>query len=359
LSIACRRVALVPLIAFGLLAPIAVLQLPVAEAWQAARGRRVAVYVTNEISGDMSVIDAASQKVVATVPLGKRPRGLNPSPDGRFMYVALSGSPVGGPNVDESKLPPPDRQADGIGQLDTLRNRLVRVLKGGTDPEQVAVGANGRFLYVANEDAAQVSVLDAASAKIVRTVSVGGEPEGIALHPSGRFVYATSENEGTVHVIDTTSHREVARVKVGARPRSIGFLPDGSRAYISLENDAGIAVMDAAQHTFQQTITLGDKTVRPMGIAVHPAGREVYVTTGWYGHLFVIEPVRNVSVGSVSVGTRPWGVAVTPDGKWLFTANGQSNDVSIVDVATRRLVKKIPVGTRPWGVAIVGPAKGK
>src|SRR5689334_13829872 len=73
------------------------------------------IYVTNENSGDLSVIDSATNEVIATVPLGKRPRGIHASPDGKAVYVALSGSPIGGPNVDESKLPPPDKKADGIG----------------------------------------------------------------------------------------------------------------------------------------------------------------------------------------------------------------------------------------------------
>src|SRR4029434_2961131 len=86
------------------------------------------VYVTNEASGDISVIDAAAQAVVATVMVGKRPRGIKVSPDGRYLYVALSGSPSAPPGVDESKLPPPDRSADGIGEVDTGTNRLTRVI---------------------------------------------------------------------------------------------------------------------------------------------------------------------------------------------------------------------------------------
>ena len=55
------------------------------------------LYVTNEVSGDLSVVDVANQKVIATIKLGKRPRGLRPSPDGSLLYVALSGSPIAGP----------------------------------------------------------------------------------------------------------------------------------------------------------------------------------------------------------------------------------------------------------------------
>ncbi len=72
------------------------------------------LFVTNERSGDLSVIDLASRRVVATVPLGKRPRGIRVSPDRTTLYVALSGSPIAPPGVDEKGLPPPDRSADGI-----------------------------------------------------------------------------------------------------------------------------------------------------------------------------------------------------------------------------------------------------
>src|SRR5687768_10642616 len=76
------------------------------------------LYVTNENSGHLGVIDTATRKVVATIRLGKRPRGIKVSPDGRTLYVALSGSPIAPPGTDESKLPPPDRSADGIGVVD-------------------------------------------------------------------------------------------------------------------------------------------------------------------------------------------------------------------------------------------------
>src|SRR5262245_24772097 len=75
------------------------------------------VYVTNETGGNLSIIDAGTGTVVATVPLGKRPRGIVASPDRSLLYVALSGSPIGGPNVDESKLPSAGRRVDGMSEI--------------------------------------------------------------------------------------------------------------------------------------------------------------------------------------------------------------------------------------------------
>ena len=105
---------------------------PVPEAAKApAESTAFKLYVTNEVSGDMTIIDSADYHVIATVPLGKRPRGIHPSPDRKTIYVALSGSPIAGPGVDESTLPPPDKSADGIGVFDVAQRKIVRVLKAG------------------------------------------------------------------------------------------------------------------------------------------------------------------------------------------------------------------------------------
>src|SRR5438552_553985 len=84
------------------------------------------IYVTNEVSGDLSIIDSGNWNTLATVPLGKRPRGIHPSPDGKTLYIALSGTPIAGADVDESTLPPPDKRADGIGVFDVAQQKIVR-----------------------------------------------------------------------------------------------------------------------------------------------------------------------------------------------------------------------------------------
>src|SRR6267154_3171712 len=89
------------------------------------------IFVTNEVGGDLTIIDSGNYNVLATIPLGKRPRGIHASPDHKTIYVALSGSPIGGPNVDESTLPPADHSFDGIGVFDVAQNKVVRVIKGG------------------------------------------------------------------------------------------------------------------------------------------------------------------------------------------------------------------------------------
>lgn len=314
---------------------------------------RYGIYVTNEVSGDLTVIDPATHASIATVPLGKRPRGIRASPDGRHLYIALSGSPIAPPGVDESNLPPPDRAADGIGVFDTRELRLLTVLKGPSDPEQTSLSRDGTRLYIANEDKGTASVLEVASGRTVAELEVGGEPEGVTTSPDGRFVYVTSEEANQVSVIDTATNRLVKRFAVGPRPRDSAFSPDSTRAYVTSENGGAVSVVDTSSHAVVETIRLTGQNVRPMGVVVSPDGQRIYVTTGRGGTVVAIDTKTNTPVGSVAVGPRPWGIALSPDGTRLYTANGPSNDVSVIDTATLTMVTRVPAGRSPWGVAAV------
>ena len=178
------------------------------------------IFVTNESSGDLTVIDGGTNRVAATIPLGKRPRGIKVSPDRTRLYVALSGSPLAPPGIDESTLPPADKKADGIGVVDITALKVITVLQGGSDPEQVAVTGDGSRLVVANEDTGLASLLDIASGKILSTFPVGGEPEGVTMSPDGRTVYVTSEEDSQVSVIDTSNSKVLKQFDVGPRPRA-------------------------------------------------------------------------------------------------------------------------------------------
>lgn len=308
------------------------------------------VYVSNEGSGDMSVIDPAKPEAIATIPLGKRPRGIHAN--GGLVYVALSGSPSAPPGVDESTLPPPDKSADGIGVVDLAQGKVIKKLFGGSDPEQFTFSKDGKLMYVANEDASGVSIIGVTDGKVIATVATGEEPEGVTLSPDGKFVYVTSEDDGSVAVIDAAASKVVKTIKVGRRPRSVAFLPDGSKAFVTNENDGALSVLDCQKLAMTASIAL-EAGLKPMGTAMTRDGKTLYVSTGRGKKVVVIDTASQSVTGSIEVGQRPWGIALSPDEKLLFTANGPSNDVSVVDLATKQVVRKVKVGERPWGVLVV------
>ncbi len=318
------------------------------------------VYVSDERGGDVVIVDPQSASVVARIAVGKRPRGIQVSSDHKLVYVALSGSPMGGPNVDESKLPPPDRRYDGIGVVDLAAQRLISTYQSGADPETFALSRAGKTLYVSNEDTGMLSAVDLVKGVVAGTVAVGTEPEGVAVSADDRLVYVACETANSVYVVDAQSLKVLAKIPTEKRPRAILLPPGTHRGYVTNEFGASLTVFSTEDYKVVKTISLGDaQVVRPMGIA-SADGKLIYVTTGRFGALLEIDPEAGRIVRTFpKVGQRPWGLALSRDGQKAFTANGPSGDISIVDLRSGHVDAQIAVGGSPWGiVAAPAPSAG-
>lgn len=314
------------------------------------------VYVTNELSNDLTVIDGATNTVVATIPVGKRPRGIRASKDGKTLYIALSGSPLGGPNVDEKSLPPPDKAQDGIGVFDVASGKLVRTIRGVSDPEQTDITPDGK-LFIASEDTGVAVVIDVASGKVLAQIPAGEEPEGVSITPDGKLAFVTSEGRHEVTIIDTVSLKALGTVEVGQRPRNTAFSADGKRAYVAGESDGTVTVIDVAARRALSTARLPDRTLLPMDVLPSRDGKTLFVSGGRAGKVVVLDAASSSVTATIAVGQRPWGLALSPDGTRLYAANGPSNDVTVIDTASLKAIATVKAGTRPWGgVAVAMPA---
>ena len=350
----------------SLLAPLLTV-LVGAGAASASEAAAFRIYVSNEKSNDVTVIDGITHQVLATVAVGKRPRGLHVSRDGATVYVALSGSPITGPPAaagvkgipahdDDEAASKADKSADGIGVIDARRLIFSHKFAVGSDPEQFALADDGKHLYIANEDVATASIIDLASEKVVQLVAVGKEPEGVAISPNGAFFYVTCEATGDLFAVSRTDSSILAHLTIGGRPRSVAFTLDGAKAFVASETNASVYVLDTARQVVTRVIKLeGGETMRPMGSLMSMDGKKVYISTGRGGRVAVIDSAQETLLTTIAVGPRPWGLAQSPDGTQLLVANGPSNDISLVDLVTEKETARIKVGQSPWGIA-VGPA---
>src|SRR5690606_26120545 len=117
--------------------------------------------VSNEGSGDVSLIDLESNRAVATIPVGLRPRGIQVDPGGRRVFVALS-------DFD----PQSEGDQDAIAVVDLGSKQIVARYEAGSDPEQFAVSPDGRWLYSSNEDAGLASITDVRTGELVTQLIV-------------------------------------------------------------------------------------------------------------------------------------------------------------------------------------------
>jgi YVTN family beta-propeller protein len=317
------------------------------------------LYVSNEDSGNISIISTATNQLVKTLDVGRRPRGIKVNHEGDKVYVALSGSPKCPPSMPDAECASlaADKSKDGIAVVDVRTARLEKVLPGGSDPEQFDLSSDGRRLFVSNEDSNQATIVDIASGEILQTVDVGREPEGIRVSPDGKLVYVTGETDHDVTVLNADTGELIATIEVGLRPRDAVFSSDGLHAYVSSELGHSISVIDVREHIVKGSIDLGE-SARPVGMVVRADDKRLYVANGRGQTVSEIDTDSLEVLRSVEVGPRAWGITLGSDERLLYTANGPSDDITVVDVESMTVVARVQVGETPWGLA-VGPNPGR
>jgi len=267
-------------------------------------------YVTNFSSNDVSVIDTATNTVIARVPVGVGPLGVAIAPSGAFAYVTAFDSCLGSVSVIDTSVHSP-----------TVNTVVATVTPLGGCPTGVAIAPNGAVAYVANFTANNVAVIDTATNTVLTTVPVGNGPRGVAITPSGAVAYVTNSKSNNVSVVDTATNAVIATVASGATgggPFGVAITPNGAFAYVTVFDTisctGGVWVIDTATNTVAATVSPLESC--PAGVATTPNGAFVYVTHSGLGpsanSVSVIDTTLNSVAASVAVGVAPEGVAVTP-----------------------------------------------
>ena len=168
----------------------------------------------------MVVVDPDRGEVVARIPVGKRPRGIKLSHDGKTLYVALSGSPHGRPGRRRIEAAARRSLAPTASAWSTCAtHKLLRTLPSGQDPESFDLSRDGKTLYVSNEETAEMSVLDLASGKVKRRSPSARSPKASPCAPTARS--STSPRRRTTRSSPSTPARSrcSAQIATGPRPR--------------------------------------------------------------------------------------------------------------------------------------------
>jgi YVTN family beta-propeller protein len=161
-------------------------------------------YVTNEGSGTVSVIDTATNSVVASVNIGSEPTDNAISPDGKHVYASnnLSGT---------------------VSVIDTATNSVTATINVGANPYGVVVSPDGSHAYVATYSG-NVEIIDTATNSVTGSIAVG-PAVGIAISSDGAHLYVSHTASNTVSVIDTTTDAVVDTITVEHGPEYLALAP--------------------------------------------------------------------------------------------------------------------------------------
>jgi YVTN family beta-propeller protein len=271
------------------------------------------VYVANQNSRILSVVDAASRNV-RSVTLRNTPRFVTVAPDGKRVFVSMYENDLSG---------------SGVAVIDASTLKVIGDLKTGVQPYALAVAPDGR-LWVPIHGGRNVEIYSAGDLQLAGRVFVPENPHAVAFDNDGQRAFTPDHESSTVSVIDVRTAKRLRSIPVSQAPHSLAVSPDGRTVVVACFGANAVELIDAATLQRRGPIRVGAK---PQAAAFATDSGHAYAVNEGSNSISVIDPTTGRITGTIPVGNSPRTMAVAPDGRLAYVSNGRDDTLTVLRVS--------------------------
>lgn len=292
------------------------------------------VYVANNFTNNVLVIDGSNNSILVNIPVGSNPLGIAVNKATNRIYVT-SGN------------------LNNVSVIDGSTNRVTATIDLGVHnvvgPYGIAVNERTNTIYAASLGnpyvpignvpiPGTVSIIDGSTDTFKRNLGAGTSPVGVAVHEGTNRIYVSNFGSNDVYVIDGSNNTLTAHSAVGREPVAIAVFEAINRIYVANNVSNDVSAIDGtnlAQPPTTITLRLFATQVGyPQGIAVQGGSSRVWVACG-NDFVFVIAlgagPTYAPTIaGVLPVAGHPRAIAINGTAGRIYVANQVANTVSVI-----------------------------
>jgi len=297
----------------------------------------------------LAIVDPATLKVIARIPVGDDPHEVVASSDGKTAYVCI----YGGGSFHEINI------IDLVAQK-PLGNIDTRPLYGPHDITFV----NGKAWFTA-EGSKSVGRYDPATGKLDWSMGTGEDrTHMIYVTADGKKIYTTNVSSGTVSILVDTLIQPGRMAPPNAKPRedwiqtiiptargSEGFdvSPDGSELWTASSEYGTISIIDIGAKKLATKIDA--KVLGANRLKFTPDGKLAFISSLQSGELTIYDAKSRTEKKRLKIGHGAAGILMDPDGLRAFVACSADNYIAVIDLKTLEVTSHLDVGGVPDGLA--------
>ena len=330
----------------GVLGFLLVLGMALAYAGPSAGRPRAQVIVLSNSSPNVSVIDAETNRIVATADIPHMTSWAwnddNNYYDGKDLWLGLHD---------------PDSGAVEVLLLDLDSLRVTRRIPLGTDRVTVYIGKSSRrgFVLVSKHASGEIAIIDRKTFA-VRTLRVpvnGGVACDIDVATPADGIeraYVPTDAGNTVLSIDTSTFKVLRTLPFpGTRPYMLTAASNGAQIWVEERTGNSVAVVDGATLMLVKQVPTGKA---PIVGTFSPDGKVHFIGHVADSVVIAYDTRTYKEMWRAQVGTYPEKLGVHPGGTFVYAILTKEGAVAVLDAHNGKVITDIPLGTNPTGIFI-------
>jgi YVTN family beta-propeller protein len=267
------------------------------------------IYVANTGSGNISVIDGASDNVVTTIPGEAHPYAIAVNEATGTVYVT-------------------NTYSDAVTVIDVHTDTAHPMNVGGAD--SIAIDSRTNTIFLAHYEESEVRIVDGTTGA-VRKVNVGPHIWGMLFDEGSGTLYLG--HTGTAEIVSLNEKTlAVGAIPVGQIPCALALNARLQRLYAVNYGDQTLSVIDLRTQRAIDALPVGE---HPQAVAVDSERNVVYVANVHGEGVTAIDGNNNRVMGTFTSGEKPYAVTVDEQTGEVFTANYGSPALTQLRIPSR------------------------
>jgi YVTN family beta-propeller protein len=297
----------------------------------------------------LSIVDPASLKVIARMPVGNDPHEVIASSDGKLAYVSNYGS--GAFNT--------------LAVVDLVAHKTLTSVDLGALRGPHGLDFVGEKVWFTAEAAKAIGSYDPATKSVDWILGTGqNRTHMIYVSPDMKLIVTTNVSSGTVSVIEKTvggrpgpggppgaprADWNETVIRVGNGSEGFDVSPDGKEIWVANAGEGTVSIIDMASK--QVTQTLAPDVSSANRLKFTPDGKLALISALRGADVTVIDAATRKTIKRIAVGHGAAGIVMQPDGARAFVACSPDGYVAVIDLHTMEVVARIEAGQNPDGLA--------
>ncbi len=277
-------------------------------------------------SGLFQIVLRYPDSVIATIAVGRKPRTLCWNPNYNKVYVL-------------------NQDTDTVTVIDGAGDTVVANIAVGDQPVAAVYNATANKLYVANAGSGNVTVIDGVTNRVRKTISTGSSPTALAWNPVNNRVYCANWTANTLSVIDGERDSVLKNLATGLRPAAVCWNRAANKVYVPCTGSNQVVVIAGSGDSIITTLPI---STGPCCAVADTVANQVYVASQSAHRVTVIDGVTNIMQAVIPVGRGPGSLAWNPLSRKVYSAGREADSVTIINTQNYAVIGMAKTGTQPW-----------
>ena len=262
------------------------------------------VYVANNHSDTVSVIDGKTNLVKDEIKVGDGPTGISVNPKTNMIYVT-------------------NYYSDTVSVIDGKTNLVVKEIPVDNTPWGIDVDSGNNIIYKTNYLSNTISIIDEAKDGIVTTVKTD-KPWGIDVDSGTGYVFVANRDSTNISALKNgqIENITISETPVRINPYDVSYNEKTNLLYVT--NTNLISVIDISTNKILEPISVGKNL---SGIGINANTNMIYATDIVKDVLYVIDGSTNMIKDEIKVGDHPILLEVNPKTNTIYVVNEYSNSI--------------------------------